>query len=145
MKKLFLFFAIVAYAGVAVYSLTQMKPPLSLAQAQANAALPTAQYKLFTSSQEVLMKFYSDVFGTDWQAVANGYQGEVLNVTVLIAETKKRPRRTILQLQTDDLETLVTRIIDAGSNVKARTGGAAKSFVANDPDGNVIVLTEAAN
>jgi predicted enzyme related to lactoylglutathione lyase len=122
-----------------------MKQPLSLAQARADVTPAMAQFRLFTNQQETLMKFYSDVFGTDWQGVAGGYQGQVLNATILIAETKKRLRRATMQLLTDDLETLVTRIIDAGGNVRARTGSATKSFVAHDPDGNVIVLTQAAN
>lgn len=145
MKKLFIFFAIIAYAGVAVYSLTRLKPPLSLAQA--HEAMPTAQFKLLTGNQEALMQFYSDVFGTDWQAVEGGYEGQVLDTTVMIAatKTKRRTRRATLQLQTDDLEAVVTRVLDAGGNVKARNGGAVKSFVATDPDGNAIVLTQAAN
>ena len=146
MKKSFILLALIAYACVAVYSLTRMKHPgLSAINAQTSAPSATnaADFKLITTQQEVLLKFYRDAFGTEWQAVAGGYQGQALNAIVQVVETKsrKRARRVTLQLRADDLDAQVSDILAAGGTIKAQPQGSGKSFVVSDPDGNTIILS----
>ena len=154
MKKSLILLALVAYFVIGAYSVTRTKGSgfnAANAQSAEKAAAPATDFKLVTNQQEVLMKFYSDAFGTDWQANESGYQGQVLNATVQLVPTKnKKPRRVTLALRTDDFANgfandfngLIERILDAGGNLQARASGKMKSYSVNDPDGNLIVLTQ---
>lgn len=150
MKKSFILLALVAYFVIGAYSVTRTKSSaLTAAKAQSteNAATPAIDFKLITNQQEVMIKFYHDAFGTDWQANESGYQGQVLNATVqLIATKNKKLRRVTMPLRTadfaNDFDGLIERILDAGGNLQARSSGKAKSYSVNDPDGNLIVLTQ---
>ena len=141
-KKSFILLALIAYFVIGAYSVTRTKSSAFTA-AQSVEQAAAIDFKLVTNQQEVMMKFYSDAFGTDWQANENGYQGQVLNATVQLAAVKnKKPRRVTLALRTDEFDNLIELILDAGGNLQARTNGKAKSYSVNDPDGNLIVLTQ---
>ena len=140
MKKSFILLALVAYFVIGAYSVTRTKSAaLNAVNAQSPAAENSVAFKLFTQQPEVLMKFYHEAFGTDWQATEDSYQGEVLNAKVQIipAKTKKRARQATLYLLTNDVAALANNLLAAGGAV--RTQG--KNYLVNDPDGNLIVLS----
>lgn len=139
MKKIFILLALIAYFLIGAYSVTRTKgSALTTAKAQSAESAAVIDFKLVTNQPEAMMKFYADAFGTDWQAVENGYQGQVLNAHVQLVTVKnKKPRRATLNLRANDLATQTNNLLAAGGSVKAN----GKSYVANDPDGNLIVLT----
>ncbi len=141
MKKSFILLALIAYFVIGAYSVTRTKnAALNAVNAQSPATESTAAaFKLFTQQPEVLMKFYHEAFGTDWQVGENSYQGDVLNARVQIipAKPKKRTRQATLYLLTNDLAALADNLLAAGGAF--RTQG--RSYLVNDPDGNLIVLS----
>ena len=146
MKKSLILLALTAYFVIGAYSVTRMKSsPLPAQSTDESTLMATvSDFKLVTNQQEAMMKFYHEAFRTDWQASEDGYQGQVLNATVHVVATKNRKklRRATLILETHDFDGLIQRILDAGGSLQARAKGKAKGYAVNDPDGNLIVLTQ---
>jgi predicted enzyme related to lactoylglutathione lyase len=154
MKGLFVIFAFLTYAGMAVYSLGTLKTRASSSAAKPAFSLATKaepRITLVTANLAVLADFYNEVFGAELrpldQSATPSYQGD-LGGRLLVLSPKQNARgkqqRQRMSVEVSDIAKTLTRVATNGGTVDGKVLETAteKRLVVRDPDGNPIELTQ---
>jgi predicted enzyme related to lactoylglutathione lyase len=159
MKGIFVFFAMLTYAGMAVYSIGTMPSGSAATTAYAVNRLATksaSRITLTTANTTAMVNFYNEVFNADLQPVAtddrqavNAYQGNLAGAQLLLyprqgARSRNEQYRRQLRVEVVDLEETAQLIAAFGGRIESRPmeNSQARRMLVRDPDGNIIQLIQ---